>query len=85
MFRTVFAYITGIIILITALMIFSRPLKSILKIIFHSSLGCLAIFIFNMFKSVTGVFIGINAATCATVGVLGIPGFIMLLVLEFMF
>ena len=85
MFRTVFAYITGGIILITALMIFSRPLKGIFKIILHSALGCLAIFLFNLLKSVTGLFIGINAATCATVGILGLPGFIMLLILEMIF
>jgi inhibitor of the pro-sigma K processing machinery len=85
MAQSVLAYITGGMILITALLIFSKPLKSILKIIVHSAIGCVAIFLFNLFKGTTGLFIGLNAATAVTVGILGLPGFIMLLILQFIF
>lgn len=85
MAQSVLAYITGGMIFIAALLIFSKPLKGILKIIVHSAIGCGAIFLFNLFKDTTGLFIGLNAATAATVGILGLPGFIMLLILQFIF
>ena len=79
---TLFFIILGIILLCVIIAVFSKPLASLLKIIMKSSLGGLCLIAFNFISQIFGFFIGINALTAITVGILGIPGFIMLLMLR---
>jgi len=82
MAQTVFAYVVGGILLIVALLFLAKPLKSLFKIIISSAIGCVGLIIFNFFGGLAGLYIGINAATAITLGFLGIPGFIMILILQ---
>lgn len=85
MAQTVIAYVIGAVLFLLALLLFARPLKAVLKIILNSAIGCVLIMVFNFFGGLAGLFIGVNAATALTVGILGIPGFVMLLILEGIF
>ncbi len=62
--------------------IFSIPLRAILKLIANSVLGGLLIFIINLVGNAFGFHIGLNIGTSILVGILGIPGAILLIVLK---
>lgn len=58
------------------------PLKSILKLVFNSIIGGALIFLINLVGSGFGFSIGINIWTSMFVGLLGIPGAVLLIILK---
>ena len=79
---TLFFYIIGIVLGCVLLVIFSKPIGMLLKAVVNSALGGVCIIAFNFVSQLFGFFIGVNALTAITVGILGIPGFVMLLMLR---
>lgn len=75
-------FITCIICLFIFGKIFIWPLKSILKLIFNSILGGLLIYIINLIGMNFNFHIGLNLLTSVLVGILGIPGAILLIILK---
>ena len=61
--------------------IFSVPLKALFKLIINSVLGGLLIFIINLIGAVWNFHIGLNIVTAILVGILGIPGAVLLVIL----
>lgn len=57
------------------------PLKMIFKLILNSILGGILIWIINLAGITWGLHIGINIITMLTVGLLGVPGAVLLTVL----
>lgn len=78
----IFFYIIGAILFCVLTVIFSKPIGTFMKIIVNSALGGICLIAFNFISQIFGFFIGINVLTALTVGILGIPGFIMLLMLK---
>ena len=78
----IFLYIIGIITACVFIVVFAAPLRKLVKIAVNSAIGGVFIIIFNFVSQLFGFFIGVNALTAVTVGILGIPGFIMLLMLR---
>lgn len=74
-------YIACIIGIIIVGKIFIVPIKIILKLILNSILGVILLYIINMVGAIWGLHIGINLITALIVGILGIPGAILLLIL----
>ena len=62
--------------------IFSVPLKALFKLIVNSILGGLLIFIINLIGAIWNFHIGLNIVTAILVGLLGIPGAVLLIVLK---
>lgn len=62
--------------------IFSVPLKALFKLIINSVLGGLLIFIINLIGAVWNFHIGLNIVTAILVGILGIPGAVLLVILK---
>ncbi len=62
--------------------IFIIPLKSIFKLIANSVIGGLIIFIINLIGGMFSFHIGLNFFTAIIIGILGIPGAILLIVLK---
>lgn len=59
------------------------PLKKILKILLNSILGGILLFIINYFGNIFfGFQIGVNIWTSLFVGILGIPGAVLLIVIN---
>ena len=79
---TIFLYITGIILGCILIVIFSKPIGALFKLIVNSAFGGVCIVAFNFISQLFGFFIGVNALTAFTVGILGIPGFVMLHMLK---
>lgn len=81
-FSVIFTIITCIIVFWIIGRIFSIPVKAIFKLIVNSILGGLLIFIINLVGSTFSFHIGLNIGTAILVGVLGIPGAILLIILK---
>jgi len=59
------------------------PIKKIIKLLFNSIIGGIIIYIINMVGANIGIHIGLNFITALVVGILGIPGAILLIILSF--
>lgn len=86
MFRSdvgiILAYSAGIMLIFMISWIFVRPFKFFGRLLLNSLLGVLALIIFNYFGRYTGAYIGVNEVTALLLGLLGIPGFIAILIVR---
>jgi inhibitor of the pro-sigma K processing machinery len=78
----VMAYSAGIMLIFMISWLFVKPLKFLGKLILNSLLGALFLIVFNYFGQFTGVYIGVNELTSLIIGLLGIPGFVAILVVN---
>ena len=62
--------------------IFIVPLKKILKLVLNSVLGGLVIFIINLIGTNFGFHVGLNVFTSILVGLLGLPGAVILIIVK---
>ena len=63
---------------IALLRVFSAPLKLALKLLANTLLGFLALWAVGMTAGVTGITLGLNLWNARVVGLLGLPGFVLL-------
>ena len=77
-------YIIACIVFIFICILLAKPLKRFFRVVVNSFLGLLVLTAFNFVGGLFGLYIGVNAFTAVTVGLLGIPGFIFLFVLKFL-
>lgn len=76
------AFSAGLFLLFVLIRLFYTPLKLALKLLLNAFCGGIMLFLINLAGSLCGIYIGINAVTCAIAGVLGIPGISLLLFLQ---
>lgn len=81
-FNNIITYIACIFFLFIFGRIFIIPIKTILKLIINSILGGLTIFIINLIGSFFNFHIGLNLITSIFVGILGIPGAIVIVIIK---
>ena len=81
-FNNIITYIACIFFLFIFGKIFIIPIKTIFKLIINSILGGLTIFIINLIGSFFNFHIGLNLITSIFVGVLGIPGAIVIIIIK---
>lgn len=62
--------------------VFIVPIKAILKLIINSILGIILLYIVNLIGGIWNFHIGINAVTAIVVGILGIPGIVLLTIMQ---
>ena len=80
---TNFFIVTGCAMLIFFIgKLFLLPIKKIIKLVFNTLIGGLVIYLINIIGASFGFHIGLNIITSLIVGILGIPGAILLIVLE---
>lgn len=65
--------------------LFSAPLKLALRILCNSALGFAALYILNLTSTLTGFSLGLNLFNALTIGVLGAPGLVLLVLLKLVF
>ncbi len=80
----VLAYSAGIMLVFMVSWIFVKPLKFLGKLILNSLLGALFLIIFNYFGQYFDLYIAVNEVTALMLGILGIPGFIAILMVKFL-
>lgn len=78
--------IISVVICIIFLLIFGKifllPVKKIFKLVINTGLGALAIFVINTIGTSFGFHIGLNIINALIVGILGIPGAVLLILLK---
>lgn len=82
-FTIILAYAFGLGILLILGYLLIIPLKYLGKLILNGIIGGILLLILNFFGKFIGVTIGINPITALIVGFLGIPGILMLLILQY--
>ncbi len=65
--------------------LFSAPLRLALKVLLNTLLGFAALFLLNLTTGWTGLSLGMNLFNALTVGILGVPGLVLLLLLKLVF
>ena len=68
--------------LIALLRVFSAPLKLAVKVLANTLLGFLALWAVNATAGVTGIALGLNLWNALVIGILGLPGFVLLLLTQ---
>lgn len=68
--------------LIALLRVFSAPLKLAVKLLANTLLGFLALWAVNLTAGATGIALGVNVWNALVIGVLGLPGFVLLLLVQ---
>ena len=72
--------VVGAFLLFAAVRLFRGPVKLALRV--HSALGFGAVWLLNLTAAVTGIRLGLNVFNALFIGVLGVPGFGLLLLLQ---
>ena len=67
---------------VAAARLFSAPLKLALRVAVNSVLGFAAMWLLNLTTAVTGLSLGLNVFNALIIGVLGVPGFVLLLLVR---
>ena len=75
-------YVACIIVIIIVGKVFIVPIKIIGKLIINSILGVVLLYIINLVGALWQFHIGINVITALVVGILGIPGAVLLAILK---
>ena len=69
-------------LVVVCLRLFAAPLKLALKVLLNSALGFGAVWLLNLTTAVTGLSLGLNLFNAVIIGILGIPGFGLLLMVQ---
>lgn len=78
------AYLIGILFIFFIGRIFIIPIKHIFKLILNSIVGGVLILLINLIGENFGFHIGLNLITAIFVGLLGIPGSVLLVLIKLM-
>ena len=74
--------LTLLFLVVVCLRLFAAPRKLALKVVFNSALGFGALWLLNLTTTVTGLSLGLNIFNAAVIGILGVPGFGLLLLVQ---
>ena len=68
--------------IIDLLRVFSAPLRVALRLLANTLLGFLALWVVQLTSGLTGIALGMNLWNALVVGILGVPGFVLLLLIQ---
>ena len=72
-------------VLLGVVQLFSTPLRLALKVLLNTLLGFAALFLTNLAGNATGLTLGMNLLNALVIGVLGVPGLVLLVLLKVVF
>lgn len=84
-FGLILPYLIGVAILFVVLKILALPMKLIIKLVINGIVGGVIIFLINTIGVNFGFTIDLNWITALVVGFLGVPGVIIVAILQFFF
>ena len=76
--------VATVVVVLLAVLIFTKPIRVIFKLLLNTALGFVALILINRFGADLGIVLGVNWVNAAVVGILGLPGLALLLVLRWM-
>lgn len=77
--------IGGLVLIVFFVMLFSKPLGKMVKLLLHGVLGFVLLFALNVFVPVSALHLEINPSNCIVAGIGGVPGIILLLICQYFF
>ena len=80
---SILPFLITILVLFIILKLVSMPFKVIIRFLLNSVLGGLAILVINYIGTSYGVYIGLNIFTSVFVGITGLPGVLVLFLLNY--
>ena len=80
--QKVIAVLLAAFLVIALLRVFSAPLRMVLRLLANTLLGFLALWAVHLTAGFTGIALGLNLWNALVVGVLGLPGFVLLLLVQ---
>ena len=69
-------------LLVALIRVFSVPLKLTLRLLVNTLLGFGVLWLINRTAALTGVSLGLNLWNALTIGILGLPGVLLLLLVQ---
>lgn len=84
-FAGIIGYALGLFILFVVAKIFFTPIKKILKLILNSLIGALVLIFINMLSGFTNFTVGVNPISSIIIGLLGVPGLILVILVQIIF
>ncbi len=82
-FTMILPMLIGVGILFIVLKLLALPMKLIIKLVINGLVGALIIFLVNLIGANFGFTIDLNWITALIVGILGVPGVIIVAILQF--
>ncbi|HCS73562.1 MAG TPA: SigmaK-factor processing regulatory BofA [Clostridiales bacterium] len=82
-FDIILAYALGLLLLYLAGWLLLVPLKILFRFLLNGIIGGVVLWLLNLVGGYIGLSIAVNPITALTVGFLGIPGLILILMLQF--
>ena len=80
--QTTLAVLLALFLLVALIRIFRAPLRLALRLLANTLLGFLALWAVNLTAGFTGILLGLNLLNALVIGVLGIPGLVLLLLTQ---
>ena len=74
--------LTLLFLLVAAVRLFSAPLKLAVRVLLNAALGFGAMWLLNLTTAYTGLSLGLNLFNGLVVGILGVPGFVLLVLVR---
>jgi inhibitor of the pro-sigma K processing machinery len=84
-YKVMIAYILGIILLFLLGRLLVIPLKAVLKLVLNAVIGGIVLIVINFIGELFRYHIALNIISALIVGLLGIPGVLLLVVLKLIF
>lgn len=78
-------YVLGLVAVLVVARLLAKPIKIMFRLLLNTLFGGLALILVNTFFGSWSIHIGVNPLTAAVCGVLGLPGFLLLIVLKLIF
>ena len=75
----------GVFLFLALLRLFAAPLRLAFRAALNALVGFAALFMLNLAAPLTGLSLGLNLMNALTVGILGLPGLILLVLLQTVF
>ncbi|MGF7058452.1 pro-sigmaK processing inhibitor BofA family protein [Brassicibacter mesophilus] len=82
-FSVIIAFAFGLILLYLLGWLLIIPIKYLFKLIVNGIIGGVLLLIVNFLGGFIGIYVGINPVTALIAGFLGVPGVILLIVLQY--
>lgn len=81
-FNSIIAFAVGIVALYVLGLLLVVPIKIIMRLVANGIIGGLTLLLVNLVGGLFGLSIGINPVTALIAGFLGVPGVILLLIIQ---
>lgn len=79
----ILAYVFGIMILFLLAKLLIIPIKLVWKLLVNAIVGGITLFILNIIGGFFGLYIPINIITALITGILGVPGVVVILIVQY--